>query len=84
MWPGSASQVTKAEMPTTAELTASMGGLVVLRLLSVKNDTALNGLVTRAVSAELVARGIILTEEEASTLKLRAKCTRYGTMNTSS
>lgn len=63
--------ITKAEMPTSLELTAAMGGLAILRLLSKKHDTALNGLVTRAVHAELVARGIILTEEETSTLSLR-------------
>lgn len=43
--------ITKAEMPTSLELTAAMGGLVILRLLSVKHDTELNGLVTRVVLA---------------------------------
>ncbi len=65
--------VTKGEMPTTAELTATMGGLVILRLLSKKNDDRTSGLVVRAVAAELTARGIILSEEESTNLSLKER-----------
>ena len=76
--------VPNADKAATVDITARVGGRVVLRLLNQQNDTKppknpllpnekREGIVTKAVHAELLARKIILTEAQRKSLKLRQK-----------
>jgi len=69
--------IPSADMAARVDVTARVGGRVTLSLLNMKNDTKLpgesEGIVTKAVHAELKARNIKLTDEEWVKFKLRQK-----------
>ena len=72
--------VPNADKTAKVDVTARVGGRVTLSLLIMKNDTKLpgesEGIVTKAVHAELKARNIKLTENEMNNLTLRGKVHR--------
>ena len=72
--------VPNADKTAKVDVTARVGGRVTLSLLNMKNDTKLSGesegIVTKAVHAELKARNIKLTENEMNKLNLRGKVHR--------
>uniref|UniRef100_A0A7S2PCR3 Uncharacterized protein n=1 Tax=Skeletonema marinoi TaxID=267567 RepID=A0A7S2PCR3_9STRA len=72
--------VPNADKTAKVDVTARVGGRLTLSLLILKNDTKLSGesegIVTKAVHAELKARNIKLTENEMNKLTLRNKVHR--------
>ena len=69
--------ISRAEMAASVDVTARVGDRVILSLLSKTNDMKQSGenegIVTKAVHAELKARNIKLTDEEWTTFTLRQK-----------